>query len=429
MLSTLALALLPLLAQSQPPAPPQEPLDTYDLRCTTRVGEPVYVTTRMSTRGTLKVRRGSNYVELPFDRSVAIEHLDEFTSFDRPNEGDFLAVRRYVKWHVDDRRRVRDPEWNGVQLRLGVVGGAGSIELADRGVRKSTLDVELQRIDYTGAWIPLPDQALIGKRVDVDVQALGHLLHFIDGPTTGKAELVLKAVGPDRVATISGPLEFTRRLDDEAADEVHAGTCTLSVDLLADKLTRVQWKGDLQLVDAEQPQRFTGKAAFQCELAVQLGDAARKAGAARSVQRDRDWHFETGKLDFELPSHWFELESTDAMTMVLASALYGVDDATQLELKLIDVGLGGTDASLDAVLDAWRKDPTLDIREERSTTCALGRGKLLRIENAEHREIWIGLYPCGPHWLVRVRLIAPLGKGKELAPIWTRLEKSLRRPK
>jgi hypothetical protein len=314
-------------------------------------------------------------------------------------------------------------------MRVDVVDGRGGIELEERGVRESVLEVELQRVDYVGAWLPLPERAQVGERVEVDAQALGHLLHFLDGPATGKAELVLKSVGPDRVATLSGPLEFTRRIEGESTDEIHSGTCTLSVDLVADKLVRVQWKGDLRLVDPGQPQRYSGEVPFQCELAVLLGDAARKAGAAKSVQRERDWHFESAKLDFELPSHWFDISGEDSMSMVLESALFGLEQATQIEFKLIDVGKGGADTVMDQVLDAWRDDKSLKIREERSTTCALGRGKVLRVEGEKKSEITIGLYPCGGEWLVRVRLIAPPGKGKELAPTWAKLEKSLRRPK
>lgn len=427
MLVTLALAFGPLAFQA--PASPAAGARTHDLSCKLRVAEPVFVSTRATTKGVLYRTRGAITTDLVFDRSVAIDHLDEFTSFDKPQQGDFMAARRYIKWHVDERKAVRDPEWNGAWLRLGVVDGSDSLELQERGVRRTVLDVEAQRIDSVGAWLPLPERIAVGERVELDPLAVGHLLHFIEAPVTGKAEFVLASVSPELVATISGPLEFSRRLEEDGIDEIHRGKCALEVDLVEHKLARVEWKGDYLLADPTDPRRYSGKVQFKYELSTQRGAAAKQAGNAKSVQRDRDWHFETAKLDFELPSHWFDLQSTDPTYMLLESALFGIDTAVQLELKLVDVGLGGADMTMDAALKLLRDDKTLDIREEKSTTCALGRGKVLRVVSAEGRDICIGLYPCGQHWVLRARLIAPPGKGKELQPTWARFEKSLRRPK
>jgi hypothetical protein len=429
---SLALLLSPFLlvrgpVQDAPAAGGGGPV-TYDLSCKVRLHEPVLVESKLSLRGTVQVQKGELKLDkLPIDASEEIQHVDEYESFDKPAVGDFLVTRTYVKWHTENLKKIEDPEWTGVSVRLGRENKNSILRIEGRKVRESEFNELERRIDYAGAWLPLPRQCAIGAAVELDHAAIARLLHIDGEDVGGKAELELAGVDASGTASIRGVLELSYRQADGPLRVTHAGPCTLRVDVNEQKLKSFEWTGNATLAGQDAEMEMSGTLPFQAELKVTRGEGAAKVRAQKSSCRDREYEFKPAGVMFKLPSHWMDMESTEADVMVCSSFLYGSDEPSDLELKWIEVERSQHEIVVAGVAEKLRKD--FKVLEERRASNALGKGCLMRAQKADGTEFWLGLYACGERGMLRIQLYVPKPRSKDLPTLWSKFENSLKRKK
>lgn len=427
MLSSLTLALAPLFQSPAESAPAAAA--THDLSCGVEVGTPVLVTSKFKLKGKLDVRKDGGSVVVPVDSVETIEHVDVYESVDQPSAGDFAVRRTYVKYFVDDSKRCKDPEWNGVALTLTKRSDQVHATLDGRMARARQVDKEWRSALQAGAWLSLPRAVAVGAAVEVDARALAILMHLDDSLAKGSAQLRLTGVDAAGVATIAGTLALDVTADDAPLVAEHVGPCTLVVDTTRHRLVELRWDGEAVAHGIDATLSAGGKLHYEALVSVAYGEAAAKALERPPVYRECDRNFAPARLEFGLPSYWFEFgDGKDPRKVMYRSSLSAQDAPHLIELKVLEVARAQHVALMDAAMKTLREDKERRVLEERTESCALGKGKLARFLFGEEEQ-WMAFFPCGDDAIVRIHLFAPPGDKKVLPGVWSKLKASLKRAK
>lgn len=419
----------PTSAQQAPPADNAQGAPAVDLSVTVGVGEAVLVEFKSSAKGAISLQAGAASSKQAVQDVQNVLTIDEYRSIDKPKPKDFEGARTYVAWQHDTGKECMDPELNGMRMKLGWREGERFAELDSGMVRQSLLEREMRKADFIGLWLPLPASARVGERVELEPAQLMPLPWDEEQGQECSAQLTLVSVDAAGLAKIEGSLRATHtKAGEEPTTDTRDGKLSIALDTKLHKVTRLLRKGESLASGERAGAKFEGKLAFEIEITATRGSAVEQARSRAPNYRSRRHRIGEGQLEFELPSYWFELSTTEEGVTQYAPSRSERDKPVLLEIKLLDVGKQGSDALHKALRSALREDA--GEFSEKKTSCGLGAGITYRYKSRDDTEDFhLAVYPCGEDQHVRLRLFGEREAHKRALADWPRFERTLKRAK
>jgi hypothetical protein len=391
---------------------PQDPAPAVqDLRVALRAGEPLFGELRFDTRLALEVDPKSKSKKLEFQHETRLDYVDELIVSDKPAAGDFDVRRTYLRWDQDltqghEQPTASDNSFVGARALITRRGTQLALELIDRLAPQTELE-QLLRHSGSAMWPDLPSSAAAGNAFTVDLAGFVRLVVGDEfTATVPSCSLTLRSVDADGVANVDGPL--TAMVEEKESHGTFAGTCTLAIDTKAHSVRTAEWKGSALLVMNTQTLQSKLAGSFEAQLAVHIGDDARKALDRHIVYRAVRRTLQQGTVAVELPSHWYSVEGEDKTVETFRTTIHGANSPVTLELSFFDTGTEDFTSIVDVAVAKLGKEYKLS--STKSATSPLGKGRSMRFETKENGvpyDFLLEFHPCGKNRMMRARLFGP----------------------